>query len=113
MGRLHTLRGTEQDTHGRGRYVVAYARRKALVEVWENPWKNECAHSEISELLLWEGIFARCASAASFLLPPLGLCAKLKSVVATSWLVLGFKLILKVNSNFLLKLTMKQHLYSY
>lgn len=49
MGGLHTLRGTEQDTHGRGRCILVYGRkRKILAEVWENPWRNECTHSEVA-----------------------------------------------------------------
>lgn len=28
--------------------MVAYGRKKALIEVWENPWRNECTHSEVA-----------------------------------------------------------------
>lgn len=51
--------------------------------------------------------------AASLLLPASRLCMKLKPEVAMSCFVLGFKLILKINISFLLKLTMKQYLHSY
>lgn len=90
MGGLHTLRGTEQDTHGRCRCVLVYRRKGKILaerksEKWVHSQRGCCSPASTSEQLPWEGIFASCARAARFHLPPSGLCTELKPYPGLCW----------------------------
>lgn len=112
MGGLHTLRGTEWDTNGRG---IGIQEKKA------NKWKYGKIPGEISALTVrllltcnfsWGAPMGRhlcqvCQGSSLRSASLRALCAKLKSVVAMTRFVVGFKLCLRINGSSLLKPTVK------